>query len=172
MSEPVKVKYSCVNPYVEARFLPALLNSVSDASGHAGQVETGGILIGRYLTDGHTVVLEEATEMPKDSQFGPTWFRRGQRGLEALLKDRWARGLHYVGEWHSHPGGSPEPSSDDLAAMHRIASDPLYRCPSPIMLIIGGEPPQRVSISLSVVTMHKYHRLQYGVAMWPRNMRR
>ena len=46
--------------------------------------ETGGILVGRYESDGNVAVIKTATERPKDSISGKTWFQRGVRGLKEL----------------------------------------------------------------------------------------
>lgn len=132
-------------------------------------METGGILIGEYLEGGHSVSITEVTAMPEDSKSGRAWFERGRKGLDTLLQERWAQGQYYVGEWHSHPGGSAEPSSSDIAAMRKIASDPLYRCDAPVLLVVGGRPPDSVSISLTVFVSGVPQRLQYGTPTSPRS---
>lgn len=156
------VKYSSIAPDVSAVFELPLLSEVTRLAGRADSVETGGILIGRYLKKGRFVRITEVTAMPEDSRFGRAWFQRGRKGLDALLRDRWAQGQYYVGEWHSHPGGSAEPSGSDVAAMRKIAGDPLYRCEAPVLLVVGGRPPDSFSISLTVFVSGSPHRLRYG----------
>lgn len=165
MSDPVAISYFAVMPPVEVRLSTDILAAVSDEAGRAGRDETGGILIGYY--DGElTAVVDEVVPMPRDSTFGRSWFRRGQHGLDDLLRNRWRKGLHYVGEWHSHPGGDPAPSGPDRAAMSRIVADPLYRCPAPILLIVGGRAPG-FSISVNVFTRDGTVRLRYGSSRMP-----
>lgn len=166
MSEPPLVKYSSIDPKVSAIFELPLLSEVTRLTEQAGSLETGGILIGSYFDGGHSVQITEMTAMPADSLFGRTWFKRGRKGLEALLRDRWAKGQYYVGEWHSHPGGSADPSGPDIAAMRRIAEDPLYRCEAPVLFVIGGRPPGNFSISLTVLVSGAPHRLRYGTPGW------
>lgn len=161
------VRYGSFTPKISALFELPLLTKVTKVAGEAGRAETGGILIGEYLGDGSAVRIHEVTAMPVDSSFRRSWFKRGRKGLEAILQDRWERGLHYVGEWHSHPGGSPDPSGSDIAAMQKIAGDPLYRCQSPVLLIVGGSPPGSFSISLTVFVAGSPHRLRFGLPSWP-----
>lgn len=116
----------------------------------AGVNETGGILIGSYSEDSSKAMIVEATTRPTDSLAGRTTFQRGVRGLRPLLHARWKTGLYYVGEWHFHPGGSPEPSGDDFRSMISIAANPDYQCLEPVMIILGGDPAGSYSLSASV----------------------
>jgi len=99
--------------------------------------ETGGVLIGSYSSDLSTAVVARATAPPSDSRAGATWFERGTAGMDKLLEDAWTTGLHYLGEWHYHPGGAPTASCGDRAQMRKIASDKEARCTTPILVILG-----------------------------------
>jgi len=105
----------------------------------AGDVETGGILIGQYTADRSTALVLEVTPPPKDSDRGRSWFVRGVAGLRDLLRRRWQSKTpsYYVGEWHFHPAAAVDPSSDDLDQMARIANAREYSCKEPILLILG-----------------------------------
>lgn len=125
--------------------------------------ETGGILIGRYEDGGRLGVIEEATDRPNGSLFGAFWFGRGSQGLAELLQDRWLEGRHYLGEWHFHPGGSPEPSGRDHRTMAGIATTPGYQCDAPLLLILGQDLNGAPRLSLQVyprgaspVTLHPW----------------
>lgn len=109
----------------------------------SAELETGGILVGRYTKDELTALVTEALSPPKDSARGRSWFHRGVAGLRALLAKRWESELrsYYVGEWHYHPASIVEPSGDDLTQMHGINADPRYGCREPIMVIVGQAPP-------------------------------
>lgn len=105
----------------------------------SGALEIGGILMGRYADDSMVAVVTEATPPPRDSQRGPTWFARGAVGLRELLASRWkARDrVYYIGEWHYHPADVIIPSSEDFAQMAAIGRSGEYRCPEPILVIVG-----------------------------------
>jgi len=105
----------------------------------AGNVETGGVLVGRYSADLTAAIVLEVTPPPPDSQQGSSWFNRGIAGLRAMLRRRWRskERTYYVGEWHFHPAAHIEPSEEDIAQMYRICHDPNYHCGEPVLLILG-----------------------------------
>lgn len=120
--------------------------------------ETGGILIGSYNAAGTTVYVTRTTSQPADSQAGTTWFKRGIRGLARLLRLASADGQHYVGEWHYHPRGSPEPSPTDVLQMRKLAAEP-GGARAPVLIIIGGHPEDGLSVSASIVVGTDFLRL-------------
>ncbi|MFK3822192.1 Mov34/MPN/PAD-1 family protein [Pseudomonas yamanorum] len=136
-------------PYAVTLEAAALSKMVSDCT-RAGAHETGGILIGKYSDAGSIALVSEVTSRPKDSISSSVTFQRGIIGLRELLIARWDEGFHYVGEWHYHPGGSPEPSGPDIQAMRSIAANTKYSCREPILIILGGRPPRDVKLSVTV----------------------
>lgn len=128
----------------------AALRSMVNSCSFAGSMETGGILIGSLSGEGRLAVICEATSKPADSAAGWAWFKRGSEGLQTLLARKWDRGLHYLGEWHFHPGGGCQPSDPDKLAMTKIASDGRYDCREPILVILGGKMPNNYKLSVSV----------------------
>lgn len=113
-----------------------------DLCERSGLVETGGILIGEYTPALDCAVVTEITPPPPDSKRGRYSFLRGVKGLKNKLKSLWKeKSVFYLGEWHFHPEGTPDPSRTDLAGIKGIAESPKYKCPEPILLIIGGTLP-------------------------------
>jgi integrative and conjugative element protein (TIGR02256 family) len=111
--------------------------------GRSSPCETGGILLGRYSNALDYALVTSITNAPADSRSGRTWFVRGVRGLQSKIDNMWRRKEgYYLGEWHFHPFGEPSPSGTDSSQMREIARSPQYRCPEPILLIIGGDPPK------------------------------
>lgn len=101
--------------------------------------ETGGILAGTDRLDGPALVVN-ARDPPRDSIQEPTRFLRGTDKVEEWLKDaRESIGIDYLGEWHYHPGASPDLSRDDRTAMNDIANDDGYDCPHPLLFIVGQD---------------------------------
>jgi integrative and conjugative element protein (TIGR02256 family) len=47
------------------------------------------------------------------------------------------RTIAYLGDWHTHPRGSPTPSGQDRATAKLIADDTDFRAPSPLYAIAG-----------------------------------
>ena len=103
-------------------------------------VETGGILVGSYNESLNCAVVSDASERPPDSKSGRIWLIRGTAGLQGWLNRLWNKSerRYYLREWHFHPGGDPEPSRTDIEQMGKIARSSSYKCPEPILLVVGG----------------------------------
>ncbi|RYZ41267.1 MAG: hypothetical protein EOO71_12730 [Myxococcaceae bacterium] len=135
---------ACVPAAIVRRLLKLCRSSVRH--------ETGGILLGHYSEALDCAQVRKVSAPPLDSEQGLTWFRRGTKGLQALLDQCWNAGRdHYLGEWHFHPFSAPIPSGTDLGQLTAIASTPGYGCPEPLLLIVGGDPMGAWSISVHVV---------------------
>ena len=133
-----KTEYCQFGIRIPLRILRQIIGWCKNDEGH----ETGGLLIGSYAEGQRVAVVTEALPAPTDSSAGTTWFVRGVRALNAKLKWRWNSGRgYYLGEWHYHPGGAPVPSNPDCAQMRSISESSSYSCPEPVLLIIGGTPP-------------------------------
>ncbi|NEI65878.1 MULTISPECIES: Mov34/MPN/PAD-1 family protein [Rhizobium] len=159
MDEKIVVAFHAASATVEVRLTDAALRLIEKEALASANKETGGILIGRYENDGNVAVVTAATERPADSSSGRAWFQRGITGLTAKLRARWAHGEYYLGEWHSHPGGAPDPSSNDIREMLSISIDNSYRCPKPIM-VIAGTSGQSMRVSVSVLENGQIIRLK------------
>lgn len=122
-----------------ARIGVSTLRALDRMCRDAREIETGGVLVGRYSTDSKVADIREATPAPPDSLQGRSWFTRGVVGLRELLAKRWQakRHTHYLGEWHFHPTDVVVPSSIDFSQMARIARADEYRCREPLLLIMG-----------------------------------
>ncbi|MBL7706756.1 MAG: Mov34/MPN/PAD-1 family protein [Taibaiella sp.] len=122
------------------RVTQSCLDQIKDFCKASPGKETGGIMFGQYL-DNHSIAsILVISGPPKDSKRTQFSFVRGKAGVQKLVDDNWAEGGYYLGEWHYHPNASPEPSSQDIKQLHKIARDRRFNCPEPIMLIIGGKP--------------------------------
>lgn len=104
-------------------------NLVKLAQKYAPQ-ECGSWLIGEYL-DARTCVISDVATVPRDSLHGRTTFSRGVMGFERV-------GRAFVGEWHTHPGGTHTPSGVDDETMNQTRRSRLSGCTSPIMIILSG----------------------------------
>lgn len=106
--------------------------------GSASKNETGGILIGSYNEVHDRASVTCVLGPTADSKSGRTWFYRGVKNLQAKINDLWKRKQYYLGEWHYHPDAPPSPSFQDNEQMWSISRDRKYKCPEPILLIVGG----------------------------------
>lgn len=101
--------------------------------------ETGGVLLG-WRNDRDIVVEHvigagpEADHQRSSFRPDPGW----QEARIAELYERSGRLLEYLGDWHTHPGGTPHPSRRDERTLRHIASSSEARCPEPVMVIMGN----------------------------------
>lgn len=122
------------------RFKRSCLEEIVRSCKSSYPSETGGIVIGSYTVSLDCAIATSFTNAPPDSESGRTWFRRGIRGLKRLLDKRWKSGEFYLGEWHFHPNGEPDPSLTDRQQVERFSRSNDVNCSEPILLILGGNP--------------------------------
>lgn len=133
---------------IKSETLTEVLNSCRDFA----PAETGGILVGYYNDALNCAVVTDASERPPDSKSGRTWLVRGTAGLQGWLNGLWLRSKrrYYLGEWHFHPGGAAEPSPTDTEQMAKIARSASYKCPEPVLLLVGGSAEERSDVRVYV----------------------
>jgi integrative and conjugative element protein (TIGR02256 family) len=105
--------------------------------------EVGTPLVGEYTDDGTEARVTALGPLTTDSRGTRFTFSRGVQGLRGFFAGLFStsRGrVHYVGEWHSHPGGGPFPSATDDANMAAIAEDARAKCPECVLVILAVTP--------------------------------
>lgn len=103
--------------------------------------ETGGILIGLVNWKRRAIYVTRALKPPSDSRSSPFAFVRGTSDVPDEVEhihERTGAMLGYVGEWHTHPGGEPQPSPQDLSTVEKIMPN-LDKVPLPALLLIVTE---------------------------------
>jgi len=108
--------------------------------------ETGGVLVGYIAINGEPVVFGAIGPGPaavhRRQRFTPDHAWQCQQ-LDDVF-DKSAGALVYVGDWHTHPEGSPQMSWLDHRTLRAIAKHPQAKTPNPLMLIGAGSPQGRV----------------------------
>lgn len=99
-------------------------------------LETGGILIGRYSEDNSIAYIKDSFA-PTDSKHHSNIFLRGTTGINKILDKKWKEGEYYLGEWHYHPNSSSKSSKVDDMQMIIFSNIKKLCCSVPILLIIG-----------------------------------
>lgn len=125
-------------------FLPdGLVDDLATEAGHHAPRETGGMLIGYCSTSAEKrvelVVTATIGAGPRARRrrlrFAPDG-RWQQKQLESLYQ-RSGRVATYLGDWHSHPRGTPRPSLLDRRTYARVAAHPDAATSLPLMLILA-----------------------------------
>jgi len=103
--------------------------------------ESGGTLIGRYISGTDDVVVDEiTTPLPSDEQTHQT-FHRAEAPHQQKIEKAWMDSGYtqtYLGEWHTHPEAAPVPSElDRLNWTEKLSQDQFGG--SLFFLIIGTE---------------------------------
>lgn len=117
---------------------PAELEAALRRYCNGARLETGGVLVGSKRRDGG-IDITRALPPPPDSVHRRHRFSRGTQGVLKAIRYLWRRGERYIGEWHLHPRGAPTASKTDTQTMWEFAHDSGLDCPSPVLLILGGE---------------------------------
>ncbi len=110
-------------------------------------LEAGGQLFARF--SGRRVILEEATTPGRGDRrtrfsFWPSRLRERRE-----IRSRFLKGLHYVGDWHTHAQNRPEPSELDLESMADCFTKSRHELIEFVLIIVGTvDPPDGLSASL------------------------
>jgi proteasome lid subunit RPN8/RPN11 len=100
--------------------------------------EAGGILVGHIHHKRRIIYVTRALPPPPDSEGWPYAFRLGVEDVPKELAEITTRTggvIHYVGEWHSHPNGSSQLSSQDVDTAGQLTSY-LHRAGLPTHIMI------------------------------------
>lgn len=114
----------------------------------AAPKETGGLLLG-YRHSPQEVVVSAIVGPGPRARHGIRSFEpdaEWQRAEVALRYEAAGRRLHYLGDWHTHPGGIPTLSRLDRSTLHQTARYGPARCPLPVMAVFGGGDPWRLAL--------------------------
>lgn len=120
-----------------------ILASLAGEAQRFAPFETGGVLLGYWGDEtGEPVVTDFVGPGPK-AKHGRQGFTPDQDFHLTEIARRYAesgRRLHYLGDWHTHPGGAAELSKRDRKTLRRIAAEPEARTPQPVMLVLSPGP--------------------------------
>lgn len=103
-------------------------------------LEAGGMLIGHHPIGTTDIILDRITEPQPGDRRTRNRFYRSQDAHQRLLDEEWERSNYtrnYVGEWHTHPQKSPQPSWLDRMSWLRAMRGTDF-CGSGLVFIIVG----------------------------------
>lgn len=109
--------------------------------------EAGGQLFG--VVEGQCIKVKLATGPRRSDRRGRFFFIADRlserREISALHKS----GLHYFGDWHTHPQSIPTPSGTDLSSMADLFARSKHDLNAFLMVIVGtAGPPKGLHVSL------------------------
>ncbi len=124
------------------------------------RVESGGTLFGEVDELLKVIWIDEVGGPPPDSVASPVGFRCGTVGVHEMNAEKATRtsgSVSFVGMWHTHPLGLPNPSGTDLDAMQQLlGAEASYLGRRFLMVIVGG------TSSRSIVSGSVFQRSDYA----------
>lgn len=104
-------------------------------------LEVGGILLGYH--NAGAAVITHITGPGPNAEHSPNAFHPDHAFHVEVSEQiyRETGGVsRYLGDWHTHPDGSAQLSMIDRRTLRRIARSAQAQCPTPLMMVIAGEP--------------------------------
>jgi integrative and conjugative element protein (TIGR02256 family) len=86
---------------------------------------------------GSDVVIREATGPRRTDHRTRTSYRPDRRAEQQEILERHNRGLHYVGDWHTHPSPKPTPSNLDYLSIQASVRQSTHRLGGFVLIIVG-----------------------------------
>jgi integrative and conjugative element protein (TIGR02256 family) len=101
------------------------------------QREAGGQLFARFALP--KIIIEEATGPRRSDWRTRTTYRPNRRAEQREIAARHAQGLHFIGDWHTHPEALPVPSPQDTESMRDLVSRSKHTLNGFVLTIVGRE---------------------------------
>lgn len=98
--------------------------------------ENGGQLFAGY-EDAETVNIREATPPRRSDVRGRHSFVPDRRAELREIGERHGQGLHFVGDWHTHPQGRPFPSATDILNAQSAYLSSTHHLNALVMIVVG-----------------------------------
>lgn len=115
------------------------------------QSEAGGQLFARLsLPD---IIIEEASgPRPSDCRSRCS-YRPNREAEQREITSKHARGLHFVGDWHTHPMIAPCPSIRDIESMRELVRRSQHSLNGFALIIVGtNQFPEGLSVTLHEIS--------------------
>lgn len=97
--------------------------------------EQGGQLFAQI--DAGQVTISKATGTRKSDTKGRYHFSPDRKIEQVEINQMFSNGLHYVGDWHTHPEKNPSPSLQDINSMRDCVQKSKNELDSFILVIVG-----------------------------------
>jgi integrative and conjugative element protein (TIGR02256 family) len=107
--------------------------------------ESGGQLFAEF--NDNEIVVREATGPRRTDRRTRTSYIPDRKAEQREILEYHARGLHYVGDWHTHPEQHPTPSVPDDHSVAECVRKSRHNLNGFILVVVGQlEPPDGLSV--------------------------
>ena len=102
------------------------------------QPEAGGQLFASF--DGAEILVEEVTGPRPGDRRSRTGYHADRAAEQREIDANYRRGLHYIGDWHTHPTPFPIPSGTDLKTISESVMMSSHSLNGFVLIIVGTNP--------------------------------
>ena len=114
-----------------------LLEDISQYMQTGNKPESGGLLFAEFKLP--KIIVKKAS-FPNKSDYQCRYeFRPDQERQQKIINLNYKKGLHYIGEWHTHPENIPTPSILDITSMKETFIKSKHELNFFLLLIIGNK---------------------------------
>lgn len=100
--------------------------------------EAGGQLFAQFL--GADANIMEATRPKLLDRRSRHRFEPNRWLQQREIRNRHSKGLHFVGDWHTHPENTPRPSREDIESVLECFTLSIHELQAFVMIIVGKKP--------------------------------
>lgn len=99
------------------------------------------------------MILEKATGPRASDRRSRNLFIPDRRKEQKEIYEMHRKGLHFIGDWHTHPEPVPSPSQSDLHSIREAFSKSMHNLNGFLMIVVGADDfPKALHISLHNAT--------------------
>lgn len=111
------------------------------------QLEAGGQLFARF--EKGNVLIEAITGPRATDQSGRLYYIPDRTAEQREIDEYFAKGLHFVGDWHTHPERIPRPSQRDSHSLKECFASSQHGLNGFLLVIIGtASLPAGINVSI------------------------
>ena len=110
--------------------------------------EAGGQLFAAFVDD--SIVVKKATGPRRRDRRTRTSYQPDRKAEQEEILEHHRRGLHYVGDWHTHPVPRPSPSHLDYRSIQASVRQSTHELNGFVLIIVGALPaPAGLHVSIN-----------------------
>lgn len=116
--------------------------ALREEAARATEEETGGLLLG-YWSGAEVVIVTGVIGPGPKASHGERSFHPDHEWQQAELARRYTESGQrqtYLGDWHTHPGGTPRPSRTDRSTLRRVSKHGPARAPRALLALLAPGP--------------------------------
>ena len=100
--------------------------------------EAGGQLFATF--EENVIKVIEATYTKKADKRGRFFFWPNRKDEQVEIHRKYTEaGIHFVGDWHTHPEHIPRPSDSDIKSVAEMLRDSRHNLPGVFLVVVGTD---------------------------------